>query len=114
MFVRIDMQRSIGDEISALKKTLPDLGGASTVAEALSAAQSVESPDAALVSKLKAALPVDTQIRELQQERKSLSEKGPRDKHFSQGALLACIGTLFAIEVSLVHACVQSFLPNGL
>jgi hypothetical protein len=90
-----------------LKKTLPDLGGASTVSEALKAAQSAESPDTALVSKLKAALPVDAQIKELQQERKTLSEKGPRDKHFSQGALLAAIGTIFAIEVSILQRCVN-------
>lgn len=92
-------QRTIGDEISGLKKTLPNLGGASTVAEALTNAKAAETPDNALIAKLQAAAPVDAQIKELQQERKTLSEKGPRDKHYSQGATLAFIGTIFAIEV---------------
>lgn len=90
-------QRTIGDEISALKKTLPDLGGASSVAAAIAAAEAAE--NSALVSKLKGALPIESQIKELQDERKALSEKGARDKHYSQGSLLACLGTLFAIEV---------------
>merc|ERR1739845_99424 len=30
--------------------------------------------------------------------RKELSKMGPKDKHFSQGAMLAFLGTLFAIE----------------
>lgn len=92
-------QRTIGDEISKLKNQLPDLGGAKTVSEALTAAQASETPDAALIAKLKAAAPIDSQIKELQQERKSLSEKGPREKHYSQGALIAFLGTVFAIVV---------------
>jgi hypothetical protein len=82
-----------------LKKSLPDLGGASSVAEALKAAQTEDAPNAALINKLKTAVPIDAQIKELQQERKSLSDKGPRDKHYSQGAMLAFIGTVFALEV---------------
>jgi hypothetical protein len=98
-FTHILTQRTIGDEISSLKKTLPNLGGASTVTEALASARAAETPDSALIAKLQAAVPVDAQIKELQQERKTLSEKGPRDKHYSQGSILAFIGTIFAIEV---------------
>jgi hypothetical protein len=97
-------QRTIGDEISALKKQLPDLGGAKTVAEALMAARAVETPDTGLVAKLQVAAPVEAEIKKLLDERKSLSEKGPRDKHYGQGAMLACIGTIFAIEVRAKHA----------
>lgn len=89
-------QRTMGDEISALKKTLPDLGGASSVAAAVAAAEASE--DSVMAAKLKAAAPIEAQIKELQDERKALAEKGPRDKHFSQGSLLALIGTVFAIE----------------
>lgn len=92
-------QRTLGDEISALKKTLPDLGGASSVSDALAAAQSAESVDSALVSKLKAALPVESEINALTKERKDVAGAGPRDKHFNQGSLLMFIGIAFAIEV---------------
>mmetsp|Transcript_40371 Transcript_40371/g.97477 ORF Transcript_40371/g.97477 Transcript_40371/m.97477 type:complete len:288 (+) Transcript_40371:85-948(+) len=91
-------QRTIGDDISALKSTYPDLGGASTAAAALEAAQAAETPDGALISKLQAAVPIDAEIKTLQDERKELAAKGPRDVHFSQGATLAFIGTVFAIE----------------
>jgi hypothetical protein len=90
-------QRTIGDEISALKKQIPNLGGASSVAEAIAAAQAAE--DTVLAARLQGALAIETQIKELQNERKTLSEKGAREKHFSQGSLLAFLGTLFAIEV---------------
>lgn len=92
-------QRTLGDEISSLKKTLPDLAGASSIADALQIAQSAETVDSAYVAKLKAAMPIESQINELTKERKDLASAGPRDKHFSQGALLAFIGTAFAIEV---------------
>ncbi len=92
-------QRTLGDEISSLKKTLPKLEGASSIADALQIAQSAETVDSAYVAKLKAAMPIESQISELQKERKDLASAGPRDKHFSQGALLAFIGTAFAIEV---------------
>jgi hypothetical protein len=91
-------QRTLGDEISALKKTLPDLGGASSVSDALAAAQSAETVDSALVSRLKAALPVESEINALTKERKDLANAGPRDKHFNQGSLLLFIGIAFAIE----------------
>lgn len=90
-------QRTIGDEISALKKQIPNLGGASSVAEAIAAAQAAE--DTVLAAKLKGSLAIEAQIKDLQNERKALSEKGAREKHFSQGSLLAFLGTLFAIEV---------------
>ncbi|KAL7497399.1 hypothetical protein ACHAWT_008188 [Skeletonema menzelii] len=91
-------QRTLGEEISSLKKSLPDLAGASSVADALQNAQSAETVDSAYVAKLKAAMPIESQINELQKERKDLASAGPKDKHFSQGALLAFIGTAFAIE----------------
>jgi Protein of unknown function (DUF4079) len=92
-------QRTIGDEIKALQKSLPDLQGAASLKEAISAAKSAEEPQASRIAALESALPVEQQIKELQQERKSLVEAGPRDKHYSQGALLAFLGTAFAIEV---------------
>lgn len=92
-------QRTIGDEIKEVKKSLPALGGASSVQAALSTAESAEEVDTALVNKLKAALPIQIQVDSLTQERKDLTKMGLRDKHFSQGALLAFIGTSFAIEV---------------
>jgi hypothetical protein len=92
-------QRTIGDDIKEAKKRLPDLGGAKTVSEALAAAKSAESVDTALVNKLEAALPVQEELSALEAERKQLSSSNPREKHFSQGALLAFLGTAFAIEV---------------
>jgi hypothetical protein len=94
-------QRTIGEEMSTLKKSLPNLGGASSVAGALAAAQAADPKDVALISKLQAAVPVEAQIKDMQVERKELSEKGPKDQHYSQGTTLAFIGTCFAIEVSL-------------
>lgn len=92
-------QRTMGDEISALKKTLPDLQGASSVADALKEAKAAEPVDQARVNSLTAGLDTEKEIKDLQAERKSLAEAGPRDKHFAQGALLAFLGTAFAIEV---------------
>lgn len=92
-------QRTIASEINALKKSLPNLNGSKTVLEAISVAQSEgESIDALRLNKLKAALPVESQINDLQDERKQLVAKGPRDKHYSQGAVLAFVGTVFALE----------------
>lgn len=91
-------QRTIGDEISGLKKTLPDLGGASSVSDALKACQAAEEVDSTQLARLQSALPIDSQIKELQDERKALVAKGPRDKHYGQGAMLAFLGTIFAIE----------------
>ena len=99
-------QRTMGDEIAALKKSLPPLNGAKTVAEALAAADGARAegeegaPDAAQMARLRAALPVANQIAELTQERKDLAKASPRDQHFGQGSLLLFIGIAFAIEVS--------------
>eukprot|EP00527_Entomoneis_sp_CCMP2396_P003465 CAMPEP_0198150952 /NCGR_PEP_ID=MMETSP1443-20131203/53388_1 /TAXON_ID=186043 /ORGANISM="Entomoneis sp., Strain CCMP2396" /LENGTH=124 /DNA_ID=CAMNT_0043816451 /DNA_START=26 /DNA_END=400 /DNA_ORIENTATION=- len=41
---------------------------------------------------------IEADIKALQQERKELAAAGPRDQHFSQGALLAFMGTAIAIE----------------
>jgi len=92
-------QRTIGDEIKDIKKKLPDLGSATTVQEAIKAAKAEESVDMALVSKLEAALPIQAEVDALTAERKELSKGDNRDKHFSQGATLAFLGTAFAIEV---------------
>jgi hypothetical protein len=73
-------QRTLGDEISALKKTL------------LAVAESTD--DASRVRTLQ----IESQINDLTQERKELAAAGPKDKHFSQGSLLALLGTAFAIE----------------
>lgn len=89
-------QRTMGTEISALKKTLPDLGGASTLSAAIANAQEAE--DLALVSQLQRALPIQQEIDSLTEERKSLASMNLRDNHFSQGATLAFFGTAFAIE----------------
>lgn len=91
-------QRTMGDEISVLKKSLPDLQGAASVKDALAAAKAAETVDSARVNALTAALTIEQQINDLQSERKDLAAAGPRDKHFSQGALLAFLGTAFAIE----------------
>ena len=92
-------QRTLGDEISGLKKTLPKLNGAGSVREALAAAEGAEEVDAGYVRSLKGALGTDGQIAELQKERKDLAASGPRDKHFNQGSLLLFTGIAFAIEV---------------
>ena len=105
-------QRTLGDDISSLKKTLPDLGGASSVSDALAAAQNAESVDAGYVAKLKAALPVESEINALTKERKDLAGVGPRDKHFSQGSLLLFIGIAFAIEVCNCFCSYAHFLTS--
>lgn len=91
-------QRTMGDEISALKKSLPDLDGASSVSAALDAVKAAEEFDADAAKKLQAALPIQQEIDALTAERKELASGNNRDKHFSQGALLAFMGTAFAIE----------------
>jgi hypothetical protein len=100
-------QRTIGDEISTLKKSLPPLrDGATSVKEALAmTSTTVESGetvtmDASYISALKNGLEIENKIDELTNERKVLANAGPRDKHFNQGALLLFVGTAFAIEVS--------------
>ena len=90
-------QRTLGDEISALKKSLP----VSDVPAALAAAK--EAGDAAELSKLESAMSTVKEIEALTQERKDLAAAGPRDKHYAQGALLAFLGTAMAIEVGSLH-----------
>ncbi len=90
-------QRTMGTEISALKSTLPSLNGASTLSAAIADAEAGE--DSALAAQLRAAIPIQNEIDALVAERKELSSKNLRDSHFSQGALLAFLGTAFAIEV---------------
>jgi hypothetical protein len=68
-------QRTIGDDISALKKQLPKLDGASSVSEALKTCESSEEIDSSQLTRLKSALPIESQINELQTERKSLAGK---------------------------------------
>jgi Protein of unknown function (DUF4079) len=80
-------QRTIGDEITAVKKTLPPATAATTDANGQ------ELPPTPAVRA------VQEQIAALTAERKELSTKAPRDQHFKQGALLAFLGTAFAIEV---------------
>ena len=58
-----------------MKKTLPKLNGASSVEEALAACQAAEEIDSSQVAQLQAALPIDSQIKELQDERKTLAGK---------------------------------------
>ena len=86
-------QRTLGDEISALRKTLP----VSDVPAALASAK--EAGDGAAVAKLENAMSTVKEIDALTQERKDLAAASPRDKHYAQGALLAFLGTAFAIEV---------------
>jgi hypothetical protein len=86
-------QRTMGDDISALKKTLPSFEG-SSLKEAIA-----NSEDASVTATLKAALPIEKEIQELTAERKELAAAGPRDKHFGQGSLLVFLGTAAAIGV---------------
>jgi hypothetical protein len=93
-------QRTSGDEIGALKKSLPILkDGAASVKEALAAATSAEVVDASYVNALKGALETEKQIAELTSERKELAGANPREKHFNQGSLILFLGIAFAIEV---------------
>merc|ERR1712157_453437 len=87
-------QRTIGEEISQLKKLIPKYEGGSLL-EGIAAADAAE--DIALHNKLKAALPIQKEIDDLVAERKELSNQGNKDKHFNQGAILAFIGTTMAI-----------------
>lgn len=91
--------RTIGGEITEMKKGLPKFEGKS-LSEAIRNMEAMEEVDVAAVSKLKAALPLEKEINDLVVERKGLSSLAPRDSHFSQGATLAFLGTAFAIEVS--------------
>jgi hypothetical protein len=91
-------QRTMGAEIKALKQTLPSLNGASNLSAAIASAQAAEEVDSAMIAKLQSAMPIENEINALLAERKELSSKGLKDGHFSQGAILAFLGTAFAIE----------------
>lgn len=91
-------QRTIGDEISALKKQMPDLNGAKTISGAIEAVMAENPQDVNHLGQLRAAQSIEEEITKLQQERKDLVAAGPRDRHYNQGALLAFLGTAFAIE----------------
>lgn len=93
-------QRTLGDEIKDLKKTLPNLGGASSLSDAIAAAKTSE--DMALAAKLEGAMPIQREIDALVSERKELSSKNLRDSHWAQGSTVAFLGTAFAIEVSIL------------
>jgi hypothetical protein len=86
-------QRTLGGDIKELQAQLP--AGISSKAD-IEKAMKEEGAD---MMKLKAAMPIAEQVAELQNERKELAAAAPRDQHFSQGALLAFLGTAFAIEV---------------
>jgi hypothetical protein len=86
-------QRTLGDEITALKKQLPPLGSFKTIQEALDSEEMQDQE-----AKLKAALPIEKEIQDLTAERKELASQGNRDKHYNQGAWIAFLGTVFAIE----------------
>jgi len=91
-------QRTMGSEISELKKQLPNLNGSSNIGEALAVAKNAEVVDYAMINTLEQALPLEDEVNALVQERKDLSKMNLKDGHFSQGATLAFLGTAFAIE----------------
>ena len=97
---QIRRTREIGDEIKELKRAIPDFEGGN-LEDAIAKAESQETVDFRLVELLKAAVPTQKTINELTAERKTIIANNPRDKHFSQGALLAFLGTAFAIEVRI-------------
>lgn len=90
-------QRTLGDDISSLKKQMPNLGSYKTIQEALDSGEMDSSEEA----QLKAAIPVEKEMNDLTAERKELASQGNRDKHYLQGTIIAFLGTVFAIEVSL-------------
>ena len=98
-------QRTLGDDMKALQNQLPS--GIKTASDVQSAMQE----EGANVAQLQAALPVAQELEALQAERKELASKGPRDQHFGQGAMLAFLGTAFAIEVSCRFGSLNSCLP---
>lgn len=97
-------QRTLGDEISTLKKQLPKLPGDFTTIQ-----QAIDSGEMENVAELQAAIPIETQIQDLVEERKELASQNNRDKHYTQGAWIAFFGTLFAIEVRSSCVCSGDF-----
>ena len=76
--------REIPDLVKELKRQLP----AAPAASADGAAPAAPRPSS----------PLDSQISELEAERKALIASGARDKHFNWGSLLLALGVLIAIE----------------
>ena len=74
-------QRTIGQEISDLKKTLAPVAEGEVLVP-------LSSADSATTK----------QISEFTTERKTLASENNREKHYESGVLLAAIGTFFAIE----------------
>lgn len=97
-------QRTMGTEITALQKQLPSgYNTVSSIQAALSGkGDAADAGEAYSTEQWKSYLAIAEQVEELQKERKDLAAAGPRDRHFSQGALLAFLGTAFAIEVRTV------------
>lgn len=97
-------QRTIGDEISSLrKKRIPPLPeGAKTLQESVEMMKRDGADDKDILLTLynmyKAALDVDCEVNTLIEERKVLASQNNRENHFNQGAILVFLGTLFAIE----------------
>lgn len=91
-------QRTLGDEISSLKKQLPKLGDFKTIQQA------IDSGEMENVAELQAAIPIEKQIQDLTEERKELASQNNRDKHYTQGSWIAFLGTLFAIEVRFSYS----------
>jgi Protein of unknown function (DUF4079) len=82
-------QRTLGDEIAMLQKKVPPLN--------LDSRQ---------------ILPLEAQIAALMRERKEISSKGPRDQHFSQGALLACIEVSRELHFYASFCCSANQMPS--
>jgi len=93
-------QRTIGDEISLLKKTLPKFEG-SSLSKAIEKAKMAEIVDMSLVNQYESAIPIAQQVESLTKERKELSQQKNREKHYNRASLVAFLGTSFAIIVGI-------------
>ena len=92
-------QRTLGDEIRILQASLPPIKPSKSSEDT----EGSDAVAAVAVEVTQQAATIQSQIDALISERKQLASEGPRDKHFSQGATLAFLGTLFAIEVRDIH-----------
>ena len=77
-------QRTLGDDITALKKQLPPVA-------AVADGEVPPLPSSSTVA-------LQSSIAELTAERKELAGQNNRDKHWKAGTTLAAVGTFFAIE----------------
>jgi hypothetical protein len=89
-------QRTLGTILKDKQQAL--LATSAAAADTSTVVESSVSPSTAIVNPV--VKEMQQEIDALQQERKDLAAAAPRDRHFSQGALLAFLGTAFAIEVS--------------